>query len=152
MISKKRKKRVKIITSDDILGKEAIDPEGSILGVITKVHIDKSNMKVTGITIDMGLLKPDLFIGSKYIKYFGIDAILLNKIPHDKYKGLKVLTEGGELVGKVKDIITDREKIKEFQVTGRKFLGGKYNLAYKDIKQIGDHIILKGTSTLLKKN
>jgi len=149
---KTRKKRIKIITSDDILGKEAVDPEGSILGVITKVHIDKNNMKVTGITIDMGLLKPDLFVGSKYIKYFGIDAVLLNKIPHDKFKGLKVLTEGGELIGKVKSIVTDKKRIKEFVIASKKIWDGPYAINYGDIKEIGDRIILKGEHKMKKKN
>jgi sporulation protein YlmC with PRC-barrel domain len=151
MKPKKRKKKLKIITSDDILGKEAVDPEGSILGVVTKVHIDKKNMKVTGITIDMGLLKPDLFVGSRYIRYFGIDAVLLNKIPHDKFKGLKVLTEGGELIGKVKNIVADKERIKEFVIASKKLWDGHYHVAYKDIKEIGDQIILKGEGNLKKK-
>ena len=145
------KKKNQIITSDDILGKQTVDPEGSILGIITKVHIDKKTLKITGITIDMGLLKPDLFIGANYIKSFGVHAVLLKRVPHDKYKGLKVLTEGGELIGKVKKIIIDRKKVKEFEISGKKFLGGKYRLAYKDIKEIGDNIILKATHNLSKK-
>ena len=146
-----KKKRSKIITSDDILGKEAIDPEGTILGIITKVHIDKKNMKVTGITIDMGLLKPDLFVGASYLKHLGSDAVLLKKVPHDKYRGLRVLTEGGELIGKVKDIITDKRKIKEFVISTKKIWDGHYNVAYKDIKEIGDQIILKKGHRIKKK-
>jgi sporulation protein YlmC with PRC-barrel domain len=132
-----------IITSDEILGKEAIDPQGSRLGVITKVHIDKKNNKVVGITIDMGLMKPDLFIGINYIKQFGIDAVFLKKIPHHKYHGLRVLSEGGELIGKVKNIVADKKNIKEFEIAGRRLLDGKFSIKYSDIKEIGDHIILK---------
>jgi sporulation protein YlmC with PRC-barrel domain len=146
------KKKLKIITSDDILGKEAVDPEGSILGVITKVHIDKKTLKVIGITIDMGLLKPDLFVGSRYIKFFGIDAVLLKKVPHDKYKGLKVLTEGGEVIGRVKNIVvSDRKKIKEFVISTKRIWDKHYKITYKDIKEIGDHIILKEKSKPKKK-
>ena len=145
-------KKTKIITSGDILGKEAVDPEGSILGVITKVHIDKRTMKVTGITIDMGLLKPDLFVGSKYLKHLGADTILLKRVPHDKYRGLRVLTEGGELIGKVKHIIvTDRKKIKEFVVSTKKLWDSHYSITYRDIKEIGDSIILKTGSKPKKK-
>ena len=98
-----------IITSDDILGKEAIDPDGSSLGVITKVHIDKKSNKVVGITIDMGFIKPDLFIGISYVKHFGIDAVFLKKVPAHKFHGLNVLSEGGELLGKVKKIVMKLE-------------------------------------------
>ena len=144
-------KKIKIITSDDILGKEAVDPEGTILGVITKVHIDKKSMKVTGITIDMGLLKPDLFVGAKYLRHLGSDAVLLKKVPHDKYKGLRVLTEGGELIGKVKHIVTDKKRIKEFVIKTKKLWDSHYSITYKDIKEIGDQIILKKTHKMKKK-
>ena len=147
---KKLSKR--IITTDDILGKDAIDPEGSILGVITQVHIDKKTLKIVGITIDMGLLKPDLYVGSKYIKQFGIDAILLKRVPVDKYKGVKVLTEGGELIGKVTKIVADKNKIKEFVIAGKKIMDGTYILTYKGIKEIGEHIILKKEHKLKKRD
>ena len=49
-------KSQEITTSDDILGKEAIDPDGTILGIVTKLHIGKDDKKVTGITIDMGFM------------------------------------------------------------------------------------------------
>ncbi len=140
-----------IITSDDILGKEAVDPEGSIIGTITKVHIDTSNLKVTGITVDMGLLKPDLFIGSNFIKKFGADSILLKKVPHHKYRGLRVLTEGGRLIGRVKHIIMDDGRVKNFVIKSQKILDGHYTIDYKDIKHIGESIILKKEHKLRKK-
>ncbi len=146
-----KKTKAKIITSDDILGKETVDPEGSILGVITKVHINKKDLKVTGITIDMGLLKPDLFVGAKYLRHLGSDVVLLKKVPHDKYRGLKVLTEGGELIGKVKDIIVDKKRIKAFVISTKKVWDGHYHVAYKDIKEIGESIILKQGHKMKKK-
>jgi len=139
------------ITSDDILGKEAVDPEGSIIGIITKVHIDTNDLKITGITADMGLLKPDLFIGANFIKSFGRDSILLKKVPHYKYKGLHVLTEGGKLIGRVKHIVTDGESIKEFVIKSKSILDGHYTVTYKDIKHIGENIILKSKHKLKKK-
>jgi sporulation protein YlmC with PRC-barrel domain len=140
-----------IITSDEILGKEAIDPHGSSLGVITKVHINKKNNKVIGITIDMGFMKPDLFIGISYIKQFGVDAVFLKKIPPHKYHGLRVLSEGGELIGKVKKIVMDKSNIKEFEIAGKRLLDGKFSIKYSDIKEIGDHIILKKKHKRVKK-
>ena len=46
MVKKKKKTRTYIITSDDVLGKETIDPDGSVLGVVTKVHIDKKTLNL----------------------------------------------------------------------------------------------------------
>ena len=70
-----------ILTSDDILGKQALDPDGGILGTVIKLHISNKTKQMTGITIDLGFMRPDLYVGINYVKHFGIDAILLNKVP-----------------------------------------------------------------------
>jgi len=139
-----------IITSDDILGKAAVDPEGSILGVVSKVHVEKSDMKIVGITIDMGVMRPDLFIGANFIKEFGKDAILLSRVPIDKFKGLKVMSHQGELIGTVKSLVEEKGKVKEFVVSGKGIFGGKYSMTYKDIEQIGERIVLKKDRKLNK--
>jgi len=139
-----------LITSDDILGREAVDPEGSILGVVSKVHIEKSDMKIIGITIDMGVTRPDLFIGANFIKEFGKDAILLKRVPSDKFRGLKVMSHQGEIIGKVKDVIEEKGRVKEFIVSGKGLFGGKYSMTYRDIEQIGERVILKKNRKLNK--
>ena len=133
------------ITCDDILGKEAIDPDGSILGVITTLHIDKKSHRLTGITIDLGFMKPDLFVGIKYIRQFGVDAIFLKRVPIDTFKGLKVFTAKGELIGKVKSIVMDKKKkkIKEFIITKKGISRKKLVVKYSGIKDIGASVVLK---------
>ena len=136
-------KSQEITTSDDILGKEAVDPDGTILGVVTKLHIGKQDKKVTGITIDMGFTKPDLFIGVDYIKQFGVDAILLNKVPPDKFKGLSVVTFDGKKIGSIKEVIIGRTQIKEFIVSSNNIFGKAITIKFQDIKEIGEQVILK---------
>ena len=125
-----------IITSDDILGKDAVDPDGEVLGVITKMHIDKGNKKIVGITIDMGFMKPDLFIGLNYIKNFGIDSVFLSKIPTSKYVGLKVIDANGKPVGKVKKVKSLRNKVDAIFIS-------KGMISVSDIEEIGVKIVLK---------
>jgi sporulation protein YlmC with PRC-barrel domain len=134
-----------IITSDDILGKDAIDPEGELLGVVTKLHINKNTKQIQGITIDQGLMKPDLFVGINNIKQFGIDSILLTRIPVEKFKGVVVITEDGKKVGIVKKIYKHKNSIKEIFVSqaGINVLGSQLRISYSDIKEMGDSIILK---------
>jgi sporulation protein YlmC with PRC-barrel domain len=134
-----------IITGDDILGKEAVDPTGGILGVVTKLHINKDLKKMTGITIDMGFWKPDLYIGMNNIKRFGVDAVLLHKVPMDKLVGLRVLTMNGQIVGKVKEIEVKKNKIKELVVSVNKTLEpkGYIKISAGEIKNIGASILLK---------
>lgn len=140
-------KKTYAFTSDDILGKDAVDPDGGILGVIVKLHIDKASQMVTGITIDQGFMKPNLFIGSEYIRHFGIDTVLLNRVPTDTYLGLKVLTSSGRDIGKVKEVLLQKKKIKKLIVTiGSSFRTKEIRIPASDILDIGLNVVVKDKS------
>lgn len=133
-------------TSDDILGKEAVDPSGGILGVVVKMHINTSTKQILGLTVDTGLTKPDLFIGINFISHFGKDAVLLKKVPEEKFKGMRVLTTNGIKVGNVNEIVMENNDIKEFIIKSRKSTLLKKKLVtipYSEVKEIGASIILK---------
>jgi sporulation protein YlmC with PRC-barrel domain len=132
-----------IITSDDILGKEAVDTEGEILGVVMKLHIDKDSKKMTGITIDQGFMKPDLFIGIHYIKNFGIDSVFLNRVPVDKFRGLDVITAKGNLIGKVKEVNAERHRVKEIIVAKKGVSRERFSVPASAIEIIGSSVVLK---------
>jgi sporulation protein YlmC with PRC-barrel domain len=134
-----------VITGDDILGKEALDSDGSILGIVEKLHISNKKKEIVGITVDMGFMKPDLFIGINNIRHFGIDAVLLNKVPVHKFKGLLVLGPEGEEIGRVKEVALRGKKIKEIILSGKKkpFEKGKRYISASDIDKIGASVILK---------
>lgn len=131
-------------TSDDILGKDAVDPDGGILGVIVKLHIDKASQNIIGITIDQGFMKPNLFIGSEYIKQFGVDTVLLSQVPTDTYLGLKVLTSSGRDIGKVKEVLLHKKKIKKLIVSiGSSFRQKEVRIPASDILDIGLNVVVK---------
>jgi len=132
----------KTITSDDILGREAVDIEGAILGIVTKVHINQESKKLVGLTVDQGFMKPELFIGLSYVKKFGVDAVFLNKVPTDKFRGLDVFTSKGNLVGKVKNVNAKRHKVQEIIVT-KGVLGKEFIISASDIETISTSVILK---------
>jgi sporulation protein YlmC with PRC-barrel domain len=133
----------KTITSDDILGKEAVDPEGQILGIVMKLHIDKDSKQMVGITIDQGFMKPDLFVGINHIKNFGVDTVFLKKVPAEKFKGLEVITSSGKLVGTVKEVKSKRQKVHEIYVSRKGMSGGLLLIPASEIKEIGDSVVLK---------
>jgi sporulation protein YlmC with PRC-barrel domain len=133
----------KIITSDDILGKEAVDSDGEILGIVTKVHINKETKKLLGMTVDQGFMKPELFIGLNYIRNFGVDAVFLNKVPTDKFRGLDVFTSKGVIVGKVKDVKAKRHRVQEIIISKKGVLGKVFSIAASDIETISSSVILK---------
>ncbi len=133
-----------IITCDDILGKEAVDPDGAILGIVVKLHIDKLNKTIVGLTIDQGFMKPDIFVGINYIKHFGVEAIFLSKVPHDRYKGLDVITEEGHILGVVKDVIVAHKRIQEIVVSPKKAFNKKNIIVPSSkIKEFGSSVILR---------
>ncbi|AOP35258.1 hypothetical protein A0128_16260 [Leptospira tipperaryensis] len=138
-----------IITSDDILGKEALDPEGQILGVVVKLHIDRVEKRITGITIDQGFMKPDLFVGIDFVRTLGVDAILLNTIPFEKYKGLKVLNSDGSEEGVVEEVISKNGKLEFLLVkTSLNPLSKeRKKIPASKVQEIGDKILLKRKSS-----
>jgi sporulation protein YlmC with PRC-barrel domain len=137
------------LTSDDILGKEAVDPEGEILGVVMKLHLDREKNTILGITVDQGMWKPDLFIGIDFIEKFGVDAIFLNKIPISKYIGIRVYTHDGISIGKVSEVNLNEEKIQSFSISisdedsRSPFRKKQFIVSKNEISEIGYAIILK---------
>ena len=61
----------RIITTDDILGKVAVDPDAKPLGIVMKIHVDVANNGLIGISVDTGFMKPDLYAGVQFIRFFG---------------------------------------------------------------------------------
>ena len=136
----------KLITCDDVLGKEVIDPKGEVLGISIKLHIDKELKELVGITIDQGFMKPELFVGIKYIKKFGKNAVFLNETPLIKIIGMDVITAEGNYIGVVKDIIfDDKNRIKVLKIVqkGKGIIPKIMELNSSDIKEIKYSVILK---------
>lgn len=136
-------KEANIITSDDILGKDVLDTDGELIGVVQKLHIDKIGKKIVGITIDEGFMKPDLFIGIEHVKTFGVDSIFLSTTPKQKFVGTRVFDVEGKFMGTIKEVTlqASTSTISAILIKGSKF---KEKVIYaKDIKTIGYNVILK---------
>lgn len=138
---------LKTITSDDILGKEAVDPEGEILGVVVKLHLDPVNRIMSGITIDQGLWEPDLYIGMDYVENFGEDVVFLNQIPYSKYRGMLVFTHDGKKIGKVSQVEWDSKGWRKLIVKNRSILfpwkKSEFSITPDQVERIGFAILLK---------
>lgn len=132
----------KYITTDDILGKEVIASNGEIIGVVQKLHVEATTKTITGITIDEGFMKPDLFIGLEFIKQFGIDSIFLSIVPKQKFIGLHVYDNRGKSIGIVVEIETARNSAKIKKMIVKQGFAKK-EISAKDIKKIGSSVLLK---------
>jgi sporulation protein YlmC with PRC-barrel domain len=137
------------ITSDDVLGRLALDPDGDILGVVTKLHLDAVGRNTLGITIDQGLLKPDLYVGIEHVKRFGVDAVLLKTIPYENLKGLPVIGIHGTPLGTVSKVIVEESVLKGLTVKRRKGMFGSesFDVTASDVKELGQNVILRRKAT-----
>lgn len=131
-----------IITTDDILGKEVVNSEGEVIGIVQKIHINKINKEILGITVDEGFMKPDLFIGVENIKLFGKDAVMLNRSSDLKYKGLSVFDKKGEFIGTVTEVIKSPKTGKIQEIFIKKGINSE-SIQAKEIKSIGVNVLLK---------
>jgi len=136
-------KQKHIITSDDILGKDVLGKDAGIIGLASKIHIDKSRKQILGITVDCGFAKPDLYVGIDHIKTFGVDSIMLDLDPHHGLRGLEVYDLNGADVGRVSEVsYSSSNALKYIKVRA----GIKHvNITPRYIKMIGSNIILKLT-------
>jgi sporulation protein YlmC with PRC-barrel domain len=131
-----------IITSDDILGKDVVDIDGGIIGIVQQLRIDKNTKNIIGILVDQGFMKPDLYISLDIVQNFGIDSVFLNRTPNPKIKGLNIYDKAGNLMGYVHSVEEKNDKI--ISITMKKNqLGKSYLIKSKDIKTIGYNVILK---------
>ena len=151
MAVKKNAIEKEIITSDDILGKDVVDVDGEIIGVVQQLRIDKKSKKIVGILMDQGFMKPDLYIGLDFIKNFGVDSVFLSQSPQPKIKGLDIYDKKGKHVGFVFDIIEDKKKNTIKAIIMKKTqLGKSYVITRRFIKTIGFNIILRQKESRLK--
>jgi sporulation protein YlmC with PRC-barrel domain len=130
------------ITSDDILGKEVIDIEGSFIGIVEKVFFNSKTLDFSGIAVDKGILKKGLTIGRGYIERIATHAVFLKVSVSYEIKGMTVFDKDGVDLGDVMAVhlkgttnVIDFLEIK---------LGGKKRLNIPDIyiSSIGDNVLL----------
>ena len=134
----------KTITSEDLLGKEVIDSDGSFIGVIEKVLIDPKKLQFVGISIDKGFLRKGFTIGKGYIDKITTHAVFLKiKVSYD-VKGKIVFDNEGFIVGRVTAIELYRNKNKIVNIFVRSSLFGKeIMIPAFCIETIGENVMLK---------
>ncbi len=144
------KKFDSVITSEDILGKNVIDSEGSIVGVAEKVFIDKKTLDFIGVSVDKGLFKKGVVIGKDYLDRIEEHALFLKTSIMFELKGLKVFDKNGKEVGKIKEVklIGSRNSIKEIIVASG--LLRAISISPGHISTIGENVILNVTKEELE--
>lgn len=142
---------LKLISSDDILGKDVIDLEGSQIGIVDVVHIDPINLEFAGVSVDGGFMKNGITIGKKYIDKITSHALFLNIRPAFALRGMLVFDINGALVGKVKDVeLLQRQNVIKQLVVSQGFFN-KRRISGELVNSVGHNIFLSVTLDDLKK-
>lgn len=142
----------KTVTSEDLLGKEVIDFDGSFIGVVEKVLIDPYKLDFVGISIDKGFLRKGFTLGKGYIDKITPHAVFLKiKVSYD-VKGKLVFDNDGELIGTVTsiDLYGSKNKIVNIIVKPRMFASKEIVIPASYIETIGDNVMLKINKRELK--
>jgi len=129
------------ITSDDILGKNVIDPDGNFIGVAEKILVDSLTIEIQGIAIDKGFLSRGLVIGKEYIERVTPHAIFLKEVSVVTFRGMQVFDSFGKLVGVVTSVtlIDGKNIIESLSVKTKKTT---LTIPQSQINLIGKNVIL----------
>ncbi len=95
------------ITSEDVLGKDVIDPRGTFIGVTDKLLLNPDTMEVLGISVDKGFLKKGLVIGVGHIRQVTPHAVLLATTPASQIRGMSVFCSDGTKAGTVEAVVLE---------------------------------------------
>ncbi len=135
----------KVITSEDILGKDVIDSDGRFIGVVDKVLIDPRLFDFVGISLDKGFLRRGLSIGKNYIQKITDHAVFLKIRVAYELKGMAVFDKDGKRIGKVValELAGHTNKITHLIIsTPLASLIREFTIPFKHVKNIGENIIL----------
>lgn len=136
----------KTLTSEDLLGKDVIDFDSAIIGVVEKVLIDPKTLDFVGISIDKGFLKKGITIGRNYIEEIKEHAVFLKIKVSYEVKGKKVFDSEGKIVGKVSslELYENMNKIVSLIVKQDNliFPGKEILIPSRYIKAIGENVML----------
>ena len=137
----------KTLTSEDLLGKDVIDFNGTFIGVVEKVLIDPNEMDFVGISVDKGFLRKGLTIGRTYIDKIREHALFLKIRVSYEVKGKIVFDKDGVSIGKVSTIELFENKNEIINIIVRpKFsfiLGKELKIPSSYLREIGNNVMLK---------
>lgn len=133
------------ITSEDLLGKDVIDPSGTFVGVADILYLDPKSLEFIGISVDKGFLRTGLVIGAEYIREVTAHAVLLNTRPVFRIKGMSVFDAHGKKLGTVKEVVLSQSKneIEELLVATSKLSKKAESVPASIIDRIDENVFLK---------
>jgi uncharacterized protein YrrD len=153
-----------LMTGSDLKGLKVISKQtGKEVDSVKDVLYSLENRKIMGVLLSEGLMSNNAtFINYGDIKSIGEHAIMIDSDQaikegakdriaqlkgSDMYKGKKIVTESGDKVGSISDVVfnTDTAQIEKFQISEgllEEMKGGKKEISANGIARIGEDAII----------
>ncbi|MDO8467486.1 MAG: PRC-barrel domain-containing protein [Nanoarchaeota archaeon] len=141
----------KTINLKELIGKKILSFGGKVIGKISQIRINPTNLNLEGILIKRDIFGKPLYIGKSYFSHLSHDAVILNIEISLLIKGKNVITSGGKIIGKVTEVVRkgSTNDIKVLMV--RSFFSRRFLIPASAIKYIGKSVILKPNYNAKKK-
>jgi sporulation protein YlmC with PRC-barrel domain len=133
----------KTFALEDVLGKRVISKNGQLVGRVSRIQVSDDGLSVEGAVVSRGLFRKKLFIGKGYIDRLTEDSLVLKIDPFLLFKGVKVVSSEGEVLGKVIDFVRINNTNDLDSVMVKGFMRGTFSIPLASLKSVGYSIILK---------
>ena len=134
-----------------LINKKVISIKGFVVGKVRNVRIN-TKLVVEGVVVSRGLFNKPLYIGSSYFGKLSEEAIILTIDPFILFRGMKVLTNEGEVIGKIKEITRKNNTNDMGELVVKSMFRKRFSIDSNYIKTIGSSIILKSNYNVPKKH
>jgi len=124
--------KVKVITKD-----------GLVIGKVSHIRIHPKRMFIEGILVSRGFFRKPFYIGRSYINRFSYEAILLRITPSILFRGKKVVTSDGKVLGRVKEVIRKANRNDVENIVVSSILRKDTVISTSYIKYVGKSLFLK---------
>ncbi len=89
----------------DFIGAKVITGNGKVIGRVAEIRWDVNEKTIEGILVKRGLFTEPFYIGIDYVKTLSHNSFILGIEPSVLLLGTRVITNDGEVVGYVKEVV-----------------------------------------------
>ena len=133
----------KTVSLEDIRGTRVLSPSGFVFGRVYSVRSDVSGSRVVGIVVRR-ISGAKAYVGREYFESVSKEACMLKEEPVVLLKGMQVLSNEGERVGCVKQVMRVKNTNELEYLVVKGWLRSEYRVKPGQISSIAKSIILKG--------
>lgn len=134
----------KTVPLEDLRGTRVLSPSGFVFGRVYSVRSDASTAKIAGLVVRRWFGGKGLvFVGREYFNVVGKEACLLKEEPSVLLRDIQVLSDEGERVGHVIDVVRVKNTNELDYLIVKGLFRPEYRVKPGQIASMAKSIILK---------